>query len=89
MKSYLITYDLMKQGQNYEELYKEIKAIGSWCHILESNWVIKTDLTAVQVRDRITPHIDKNDKVFVAHLSGEAAWIRLDTERSDWLKANL
>lgn len=89
MKSYLITYDLMKPGQNYEKLFEAIKAIGSWCHPLESNWIIKTDSTAEQVRNRITPHIDKNDKLFVAQLTGEAAWIGLSDEVSKWLKDNL
>lgn len=89
MKSHLITYDLVKPGRDYEELFKAIKAFGAWCHPLESNWVIKSDLTTAQIRDRITPHMDKNDKLFVAQLSGEAAWIGLDTVVSDWLKANL
>jgi hypothetical protein len=89
MKSYLITYDLMKPGQNYEKLYEAIKNVGPWCHLLESNWVVKSDLTAAQIRDKITPHIDKSDKLFVAQLSRDAAWIGLSEEISKWLKDNL
>ena len=89
MKSYLITYDLRKPGQNYDELYKAIKAIGSWWHCLESNWIVKSNLSAVQIRDKVSPHIDKNDKLLVAHLSGECAWMGFDTDCSKWLKDNL
>lgn len=89
MKSYLITYDLRKPGQNYDELYKAIKDIGTWWHCLESNWIVKSNLSSVQIRDKISPHIDKNDKLFVALLSGEGAWMGFDTDCSKWLKDNL
>lgn len=89
MKSYIISYDLNKPGQNYNDLYEAIKALGNWWHHLDSTWIIKSNLTAVQVRDSLTPHMDSNDKILVATLSGEAAWKGFNQKGSDWLKNNL
>ena len=33
---YSITYDLNKNGQNYDDLYKTIKSLGEYCHYLDS-----------------------------------------------------
>ena len=89
MNSYLIGYDLNRPGGNYAELIDAIKLIGTWWHCLDSTWIVKTDLTAVQIRDALSPHIDSSDELLVVKLSGEAAWIGFDDKCSSWLKANL
>ena len=88
MKTYLIGYDL-KTGQDYENLITAIKKYGTWWHCLDSTWLIKTDDTAVEVRDNLKKHIYSNDKLLVAKLSGEAAWFGFSEECSSWLKDNL
>ena len=35
MTSMIIEYDLCSPGRNYDELYKAIKAYGTWAHITE------------------------------------------------------
>ena len=89
MKSYLIGYDLNKTGQDYETLIEQIKKLGTWWHCLDSTWIIKSDLTATQIRDNLQSYIDSNDELLVAKLSGEAAWIGFGDECSNWLKNNL
>jgi len=89
MKSYLITYDLLKPGQNYDELYEAIKKLGNWWHCLQSVWIIKTDSTAIQIRDALQSYCDSNDKLLVVRLSGEGAWTGFDSTCSSWLKTNL
>lgn len=86
----LITYDLSEPGQQYSELHEEIESLGStWWHCLESTWIVVTNLNTAQIRDRITKHLDQNDKVAVFSLEGEwAAW-NLTQECSDWLQTNL
>ena len=54
MKSYLIGYDLNKQGQDYETLIEHIKKLGTWWHCLDSTWIIKTDKSASDIRDALT-----------------------------------
>lgn len=89
MNTIIINYDLNKPGQNYSDLYQKIKSLGSaWCHPLESTWIVKTNMTYEQVRDSLKSVIDKNDKLLVIDLKGNAAWHGLDSECSQWLKNN-
>lgn len=88
MKVYQINYDLRKQ-RNYDDLYKRIKAYGTWCHALESTWLIATNQSAVQVRDYLQGAMDKDDGLLVTRLNGEAAWYGLSAEINQWLKAQL
>lgn len=88
MSSFLVTYDLCKPGQNYEKLIEEIKRFGTYAKINDSSWVIIQDCQSVDVRDKLKPHIDSNDKLFVAKLTGQAAWTKCSCT-NDWLKVNL
>ena len=85
MRVLCITYDLRSPGRNYESLYTAIKALGSWCHPLESTWVVSTGLSAEAVRDRLRGAIDRNDGLLVTRLTNEAAWYGLSKELDDWL----
>ena len=88
MTSMIIEYDLRSPGRNYDELYKEIKSYDVWAHITESTWFIKTDESCAQVRDKLLAHMDDNDRIFVAALTGTAAWHDVLCE-SEYLKKNL
>lgn len=69
-----VEYDLCAPGRNYDELYEAIKSYCVNAPITESTWFIKTDETCVQVRNKLMAHMDKNDRIFVAALTGSAAW---------------
>lgn len=88
MTSVIIEYDLRSPGRNYDELYKAIKSYGVWAHITESTWFIKTSESCVQVRDKLLAHMDGNDRIFVAALTGVAAWSNVLCD-SEYLKRNL
>jgi len=89
MTTCLITYDLNRPGQNYNDLFEAIKAIGTWWHCLDSTWIVKSNLTAVQIRDSLSTKIDKNDSLLVVVLSGVGAWTGFSDDCSNWLKDNL
>lgn len=90
MPAQLISYDLTRPGRDYPELFAAIKAVGStWWHCLESVWIVKTSLTSVQIRDRLQTHVDANDKVLVADLSGNWGTLGLDKNCNEWLRENL
>lgn len=65
MAVYMITYDLNSEGQNYEKVIQAIKdaSTGVWCSYWESSYLIKSNLTVQQVSDKITPHLDSNDRL--------------------------
>jgi hypothetical protein len=90
MKSFLIGYDLNKPGQDYDDLFAAIKGLaGTWWHCLDSTWIIKSNSTAVSIRDALIPHIDKSDELLVVELSGIGAWVGFNDKCSGWLKENL
>lgn len=89
MSTYAINYDLNKPGQNYDSLIEAIKQFATWWHHLDSCWLVVTNLSAADIRDRLKPHLDRNDELLVAKLSGEAAWAGFTDRGSKWLKDNL
>ncbi|WP_343692651.1 hypothetical protein [Chitinophaga sp.] len=92
MSTFLIGYDLNKKGQDYESLFEGIKELSNntWWHHLDSTWLIKSDLTAVQVRDHLKQFIDGNDELLVINVTGrESAWRGFNDKGSQWLTNNL
>ena len=90
MACYVVTYDLLTPGQDYTNLYKRIKAAGTtWCHPLESTWFIVSTKTSKELRDFIRVELDRNDKLFIGKLTGQAAWFKLGKSNKDWLHENL
>lgn len=83
---YLINYDLKNPGQKYDDLIKAIKAFGAWAKISSSCWAIKTNQSAVQIRDNLKLHIDKNDILFVCDFDDWASY-NLSKEVVDWLNS--
>lgn len=90
MATYLIGYDLTDKTEGaYEDLIQTIKGLGTWWHHLDSTWIVLTELSAKEVRDKLTPHIKSNDEVLVAKYGGEAAWRGFNDRASNWLKEHL
>lgn len=91
MRTYLIGYDLNRPRgtDDYPKLYEAIKNLGGWWHHLDSTWIIKTNSSAVEIRDALRSHIDSGDELLVVRLSGEGAWVGFNDNGSQWLKDNL
>ena len=90
VKTYIVGYDLNRPQQEYPELIAAIKKIGTtWWHHLDSTWIVKSDLSAAEIRDLLTRHIDSNDELLVAALTGESAWIGFNERGAKWLNDNI
>ena len=76
MKTYLISYDLDKPGQDYKDLIDRLRQLGA-IKVLYSEWVLQTPASAVQVRDDLDRFMDANDRILVVALTGESAWRNL------------
>ena len=71
-KRYLITYDLNREGQDYENVITAIKnaSDGTWCSYWKSSFLIRSDLqTADDVSKKITPYLDSNDTLIVMEVT--------------------
>jgi len=56
---------------------------------LEGIWFVKSDRTAVEIRDELRRIVGPNDRVAVAFLAGFAAWHGFDDESEKWLLKHL
>lgn len=85
MATYMVGYDLNTPGKNYDRLIDAIKTYSPWWHNLDSTWILRTDRSAVEVRDHLARYIDQNDELLVAELTGVGAWRGFAKDGSDWL----
>lgn len=86
-KTYLISFD-MAEGRDYDELYKVIKAYGTWAHITESLFAVATEQTAKELRENLQVFFPKESRFFIVRSGTEAAWRNVIC-RNEWLKNNL
>ena len=89
-KTFLVTYDLKRPGQNYSDLYDAIKSEGDWQHPLESIWAVKTgtSVSAGTLYKRLRPLIDENDSLFIVEITDQDRQGWLAKSFWTWLKEN-
>lgn len=91
MNSLVISYDITRDGNEnsvYAALYDAIKAYGTWARITDSCWAIKTERSAVEVRDALLRLLRPSDRLFVVLTAHIAAWSNTFCT-NDWLKENI
>jgi len=83
MRRLLISYDLIRPGQDYDDLIEHLE---SYRHAkpLYSVWLIVTNKSVETIRNELKDKLlDKNDKVIVVDITGDAAsWSNV----SDWIR---
>jgi len=90
MNSYLIGFAPSETAKDYKPVIEKIKTtFPYWWHHLDTTLIVKSDYTAVQIRDMLQPLLDIEDKLLVARLSGEGAWKGFSDKGSKWLKTSL
>lgn len=90
MPSYLICYDINKEGAAYAAANKlltdRIKAaFGTYWHHLDSTWIVVTNRSAVSIRDDLERFLDDNDELLVIKSGVESAWHGINKKGHDWL----
>lgn len=92
--SYLIGYDLNREGDNYSARNKALrdhikeKYPTYWAN-LDSTFIVVTNLTATQIRDDLLAYVDDDDELLVVALTGVGAWHGFNASGSKWLKDHL
>jgi len=85
---YIIIYDLREAtSEDYQAVYDAIRDIDDdpHEHIEESVYLVASDLSAVEIRDALKPHLTAGSKLFVGAFGGEGAWSG-DRRLKNWLK---
>ena len=86
---YIVSYDLIEPGQKYEELIELIKQDGKWARLGGSAYLVVSDATAVELRERYKEALNGNDKLYVGRVSTPAAWYGMPESVSKWIKEEL
>ena len=87
MSTMIVGYDLNKPGKDYDGLIEKLKSFGAWWHHLDSTWLVKTEMSPVELRDALKPYLDSTDELLVIDVSGAArAWVGFSDRASAWLK---
>ena len=85
MNPYIITYDLVNE-KNYRALIEKIKEYPDAAHVQESVWLVhyqEQEFGSREIRNNLKTVIDGDDNLFIAKLTGEAAWrFSIDDESS-------
>ncbi len=91
MTIYVVGYDLHpSRGETYDDLLAALGKYGGSWHCIDSTWLIKTDQTAVQVRDNLKQHVKSDDQLLVvAYAPHNSAWFGFTGECQKWLKNNM
>ncbi len=74
MAVFVLSYDLRNPQRDYSRLYARLS---DWdaLRIVESGYVVSTnDNESKNIRDDLLDYIDSDDGLFVAKLTGQAAW---------------
>lgn len=77
MEPKIIEYDLCGDEKNYQDLFDLIKKFPYCAQVTKSTWIVKTQLSCEQLRDKLLTVMDEDDRIFVAELNGNAAWSKL------------
>jgi hypothetical protein len=72
MLNYIISYDLHQQ-RHYQPVWNLLEAMGA-TRLLESLWVVSSNLTALQIRDALQAVIDNDDSTAVIELKPGSWW---------------
>ena len=86
---FIVSYDLQMPGQKYEELIELIKKEGSWARLGGSAYLIESNSSATELRDRYKTVLDGNDKLYVGQVKTPAAWTGMTEGVSKWIKKKL
>ncbi|CAG9714684.1 conserved hypothetical protein [Clostridium neonatale] len=68
---FVISYDLNKPAQKYNELYKLIETISNnnCIHILESTYIIKSTKSSKEIYEFLASALDNNDELFISEVT--------------------
>jgi hypothetical protein len=91
MKTYLITYDLIKPetSTDYLKLFANIKSHISWAKPMQSVWFIKTNRTKAEVMKLLRSAADSNDKFLVIEVTKDWIAFNLSSSVIEWMKSRI
>ena len=91
MKTYLITYDLIRPetSPEYIRFFNAIKSHLAWAKLLRSVWLVKTNRSRDEIMALLKAAADENDKILAIEVTN--GWIarNLPPKIIAWMKEGL
>ena len=91
MAVYIVTYDLRQESDasNYQQLIELIKSEGTWARLGGSSYLVQSECSPVELRDKYKKALDSNDLLYVGEVTAPAAWYGYPDEVTNWIKEKL
>ena len=87
MTVYVVTYDLNKQGQNYECITERLKSL-PYFHAQKSVWFVEYGGSADALVAFLMNCLDENDRLFVSEITDN--WSGFNMPKGEaWLNARV
>jgi hypothetical protein len=81
MPHYLISYDLTKTERDYEGVHSTIEGFGRAARVLESTWIVESDVGIDQMRGKLLrDDAENNDRFLIVSVEGPWLGVRLRTD---------
>ena len=87
MQCYLVCCEVQGDG-DCVSLYESIRTCGRVTRVTLSTWAVLTNRTTDQIRNAISRHLGRDDRIFVVKSGVEASWMNVRCE-SQWLRKHL
>lgn len=79
---YLIQYNISEDSV----IVNRIKSLGSWIQYFGKSWLVKSELSAKAIYEKLSVDYEK-ESFFIMELTSNY-WGRMNTKVWDWLKEN-
>ena len=91
LSTILIAYDIHpKQTSAYNDLAEAIRSLGAWWHHLETVWIVRSDKTPGEIRDKLAGYINADDQLLVVDITRSGAELAgVNEAGNSWLKVNI
>lgn len=89
MAVYIVTVEATHKLSDYSSLFDYIKQDGSWACLGTTTYLVESEDSAVELRDRIKRGLLTGDSLYVGKVDVPAAWTGLSKEVSSWIKEKL
>ncbi len=90
MRTIQIHYLLKSPGGDYASLEEYIKSLGSWAHVRESVWFVRTSRSVSEVRDALKGHLRTNDRVLVLDVTSDSwASSNIPDDVTEWMHKHM
>ncbi len=82
---YMVALHLTGEPASYEALNGALQKMGDWSNRMPSAWLIQSNRSARELRDTLKPHIQANDRIFVAQFAKNWAATNMGNGFAEWM----